>query len=595
MRYLAEQGRIVYLFDSFDEMAQLLRRSTVRDNLRELLSGVTQGSRAIMTSRPTYFESRSERLQLVERDGELLWEEVDRVEAARQASIAQFINGRLEASQYARLNDLTAPQRIALFEAVLADKPAALGQLKSLFTKFQNLESLSQRAVIARLLTSVGEALADPDTQSSVDDVNTVFNESSVFSLVVATLLKRDLGVGDVSAGHRHRWLQAFAVYLQQFGHDSFAAPSEIRDLVRELFANRIRLSDTPQTLEEEIYRTCRRHSGLTTERQYLDTSGNIDSPVDDDDLDSRVGFSHNSLREYLVAEAVVARLLTEDYLHGLRSARFTDAIADFVVDMSENDPRITVNLAERFSRRAESGDDWLFHIVYGFLRRDAGAGSQLLGRPASFNVLDLSGYDLSGLSLRGATFDGCIALDTDLRQSDLRDADFGDSILELVRLDGARIDGARFERADVVSLYVYDEYNTRTTSVLTGLDAAQWLYSHGAYVAGQERLNPLLGRPWYEAAREVAKTLQSRIAGTRQENSLSRGTKLEHRKLAEDFADYLVKAGVLEVVLRDSRGRVVRVVPEHRGTINEFADQGQVPPVLRPFMDKYVTRYVDT
>jgi len=48
VRYLADKGRIVFLFDSFDEMAQILRRNTVRENLRTPRR-VTRNSRAIMT------------------------------------------------------------------------------------------------------------------------------------------------------------------------------------------------------------------------------------------------------------------------------------------------------------------------------------------------------------------------------------------------------------------------------------------------------------------------------------------------------------------------------------------------------------------
>jgi len=487
VRYLANEGRLVYLFDSFDEMAQLLRRTTVRENLRELLNGISGGSRAIMTSRPTCFESRAERLRLVEDNGELLWEEVDAAENEQHTAVVNFISSRLEASQYARLNDLTSPQRLALFATVLKDRPAALAKLKELFNKFQNLEGLAQRAVIARLLTSVGEALADADVDTVLSASSAEFNEASVFGLVVQTLLKRDLGIGDLSAAYRHLFLQAFAVHLQQSGQDSFASPNEVRTLVAELFAARIRSSDTPKAVEEEFYRTCRRHSGLTTERQYLDTTGNIDTPIDDTDKDARVGFSHNSLREYLVAEAAVDHLKGKAKFSGVKTARLTDAIADFVVGLAEHETALVDVLSKAWGQRATSGDDWLFHLVYGFMRRDVSVGHALLGRPPDLSGLDLSGYDLGSLDLRGANFDGAIAFDADFQQSDLRDVEFGDAILELVRFDGARLDNARFATTDVVSVYVHDAFNTRTTSVLSGQDAQQWLFSRGAIVRHPE------------------------------------------------------------------------------------------------------------
>lgn len=86
-----------------------------------------------------------------------------------------------------------------------------------------------------------------------------------------------------------------------------------------------------------------------------------------------------------------------------------------------------------------------------------------------------------------------------------------------------------------------------------------------------------------------MAKTLQRQIAGTRQEDSLVRGTSLPYRDFASEFTDFLLKQGVLEVRLRDRGKRIVRVVPEHREVINGFADDGRIAPILKPFLDKYV------
>ena len=65
-KHLSNSGKIIFLLDSFDEMAQKLNRNTIRENLHELLSGVRGNSRVVMTSRPTYFENKSERLLILE-------------------------------------------------------------------------------------------------------------------------------------------------------------------------------------------------------------------------------------------------------------------------------------------------------------------------------------------------------------------------------------------------------------------------------------------------------------------------------------------------------------------------------------------------
>jgi hypothetical protein len=127
--HLASQGRILFLFDSFDEMAQTLRREIIRENLKELLSGVTAGSKAIMTSRPTYFESRAERLG---QDSQLVLHQADQLLLEHQNALSRTIDEQLNSSRFARLNDLTNDQRLRLFHIVLKDKPKAHEKLLDL-------------------------------------------------------------------------------------------------------------------------------------------------------------------------------------------------------------------------------------------------------------------------------------------------------------------------------------------------------------------------------------------------------------------------------------------------------------------------------
>lgn len=597
VKYLAESGRIVFLFDSFDEMAQILGRSTVRENLKELLEGVSKSSRAIMTSRPTYFESRSERLRLVDKDGTLRWESIDKDEFSRQAAVSAFITSKLEASRYARLNDLTSGQRRRLFETVLSDRPQALKTLLELFSRFQSLESLSQRAVIARLLTTVAETLAKADRDDdyigrTLSGNEVVLNESKIFEIVVYNLLERDRDVGELEASARRTFLHAFAVYLQQPGQVSFASPEELRQVVSDLFEDRLRTSDSPQQLLESLYRSCRRHSGLTTERQFLDTSGSIDTPVDENDQDSRVGFSHNSLREYLVASSAAEYLIgrqgeQHQEKNGLlKSVVFTDGVADFLVGIAENNRQIEAMLADAFSKKQGSRADWMFRAIYGFIRAKGSRGVGLLGSPPSLEGLDLSSIDLSGLDLQRSCLAGSIAFDTDFRKTDFRNADMGDLVIERAMFDEAKVSGADFTRTDLISIYVYDDYDRRTSCVLSGREARQWLHSRGAKVKSASDLNPYLGKPWYEASREVVRTLVSRVAGTHEYKGLVKGTKLETRPFAQEFREFLIKAKVLEFVKKDGEKMIYRLAPQYRGAITEFSEKGVISDVIRPFFD---------
>jgi hypothetical protein len=594
---LAQWGRVTFLLDSFDEMAQVIRPDVIRENLASLLIGVSNGSKAILTSRPTYFESRAERLVVVEKNNSLVWEQLDRQVEEHRTQLAELLAERLSQTSYARLNDLTASQRQALFKRVLAGKPRALSQLNDLHQRFASLGGVSQRAVIARLLTTVAETLADHSQSATADGYKLIpddvqhLNEAKIFEIVISNLLYRDLNFGGLTTAERRVFLRAFAVRLQQPDRHLFAHPEEIRSLVSTLFRYSLDKSDTPQSDLENYYRTCRRHSGLTTERQFMDTSGMIDTPVEDSDFDSPVGFSHNSLREFLVADSIADYLAGGPMIDGLYTARITDAVSGFLDGLSEYNSDLRQLISNAYAKA--TGDNirqWYFRLMLGFLRSDPSIAN-LLGSPPIIRDLDLAGVDLSALRLAHANLRGSLLLETDLRKADLREADFSGAILERVQLDHAQLAGADFRAAEIVSIYVNDQFVRDTTAVLEGTEAIQWLFSSGALVPGSETLNPYLGQPWYDAAREVAVSLKSRLAGTHRKRGLTRGTRMIYRPLAVEFTDYLLKQGVLTVVRKNRSGGdiVVRVVPKYRTQITDFADSGVISEDLQPFFRKFL------
>ena len=107
--------------------------------------------------------------------------------------------------------------------------------------------------------------------------------------------------------------------------------------------------------------------------------------------------------------------------------------------------------------------------------------------------------------------FRGCVFEDTDFSNCDLQLAVFDNCDIAGILLNGANLNGTIFRTANVESIFVYDDFDTKTHSYLKGRAARQWLFSHGASVHPDDDLNPLLGNPHYHAAREVAITLDKR------------------------------------------------------------------------------------
>lgn len=595
--YLMLQGRILFLLDSFDEMAQHLNRVDIRLNLNELLSGISKKSKTIMTSRPNYFEGRAERLLVVEKEGGVEWHPLDEEKYLNLTALSVTIKQRLEKIQFCRIQDLTNEQRLKLFEIVLGQHTEAYKKLLSLFKQFQNLESISQKAVIARLLTTVATTLAENKETTTIEgypllpeDISNL-NESKIFEIVLYNLLYRDQGIGILSTGQRLVWLRQFAIYLQRKEGTFFATPNEIKSLVERIFYQEIRKSDTPSQLLENYYRTCRRHSGLTTEGQFRDTSGMVDTPVDENDVDSNVGFSHNSLREFLVAEALADHLTAGRPYFYIDNVIISDVVADFFYGLCVFRPNLVEDLRRKyFENISSSTKESLFKLIYGLIRRNTEYLS-LFGNPVLVEGIDLSDFDFSGLNLTNASFKDCIALGTDFRKSDLRNAKFIDCILEQVTLDGALISGSDFSHSEIISVYVFDEYNKKTSAILSGDDARQWVFTNGAIVKDQANLNPLLGQTWYEAAREVTKTIENKIAGTHQDVSLAKGTKLDQRNFAHAFVEYLKKKKILVVIAKSKTGPgdVVKLDPAYRNDIVEFSKYGKISQNLAQFFRKYI------
>ena len=595
--YLAAAGRVLFLFDSFDEMAQHLSRDTIRQNLKELLVGMSGQAKAVMTSRPTYFENRAERLIAVETDGSLMWHPLDRPAEERKVALTRFLSRSVVTSNFARLTDLSPNQRRKLFALVLGAKTPAYFTLTELLERFEELGSISQRAVIARLLTTVAETLASGTKVETVDgapllpDDLQVLNQGKIFEIVVHNLLYRDQQIGSLTNGERYYFLKTFAVYLQQRGQHPFAQPEEIRVLVETTFQNKLRHTEGREQTLEQYYRTCRRHSGLTTEDQFQDTTGQVDLPVEEDDATSRVGFSHNSLREYLVAEAFADYLLNSADYNRLKTVNATEAVTAFFGDLVAYSAELADKLSVAYAECVESGmKERLFRLLFGLIENDAKTHVQGLGNPPQLGDLDLSAVDFGGLPLRKAMFAGSILPDTDLRDTDLREAVFDGAILSGTMLDGAKLDGTDFSGTEIDSIYVYDEFESRTTALLHGRGARQWLHSRNAKVQNPGELNNLLGRSWYEAAREVTKTLERRIAGSHQDTSLAKGTGLKYRPFAEEFVKHLRTCGVLEDIKRakNRSSMLVRVVPVHRDAVKRFNADGTIDPLFQSFFDKY-------
>ncbi|WP_156925368.1 NACHT domain-containing protein [Nitratidesulfovibrio termitidis] len=598
--YLMNSGKVVFLLDSFDEMAQHLKQETIRENLKELLSGISENCKAIMTSRPNYFESKSERILVPESDGRNSRHPFDKIEATQQSALSKSLKAQIETTQFARISDLTYEQRKKLFQIVLGANSDAYKKLIGLFHKFSTLDNIAQRAVIARLLTSVAETIVSTEKDTNLTPEALIpqnasdLTQATIYQIVINNLLLRDQGIGSLSHSDRLTFLRNLALILQQRGGDAFAPPATIRKLVERLFEHDLRRTDTPQQLLESYYRICRRHSGLTTEGQFRDTTGQIDIPVDELDTESKVGFSHSSLREYLVADAICDSIENETHYDNFQDIVITDLIGDFIADKVKEDSYAKEKMITAYTTsKLPSYRNMLFKILYRIATKETPNWHQLLGKSPALEDIDISGYNFNGHDLSHASIKNSIILDTDFRNADIRNVSFHGSIIDGAMFDNSLMTGTDFSGSDIESIYAYDKFITNTSSILTGKDARQWLYSSGAIIDKTDDLNPLAGQPWYEAAREVTRTLQSRISGTHQDISLIKGTDIIYRPFAKEFVKFLQTKGIITIVAKSKTGpgNVIKVTKKYWPAIQAFCNNGAIHTDFKSFFEKYLDK----
>jgi len=588
-QFLSTQGRILFLLDSFDEMAQKLSRNVIRENLLAILEGVQGGSKVIMTSRPNYFENRAERIQMIDWVGGAASHRIDVDIFEKHRMTAAMVAQKLTRTDFARLTDLTAAQCMKLFDIALEGNDIALNTLKGLFRRFQNLGNIAQRAVIARLLVTVAETLAAGEVSDSGFDLIPTnvkdLNSGKIFEIVIYNLIHRDIGIGDLPASIRLRFLRTLAVFLQMKTSSQAASPSEVRAIVLRSTADIIAQSGGADLQLEEYYRVCRRHAGLTTLGQFEDTSGRIDLPVDIDDVDSPILFSHNSLREYLVADSI-ADWVENDGEYDFMQIGITNEICSFFWDIVEFRPALQAKISSVYHSASGAQREILFRIIYYAIKNKNVKFIKYLGVPAVVSDVDIGEISFAGLQLDDAAITGCLSENTDFRNSILNGANFSRTDIAGSFFDGAKIVNADFRAAHIHSIYVNDKFGIGTSGLLRNKEARQWLFSNGALVHPVDDLNPLLGRPWYEAAREVVRTVLSKPNGTHQEASLAKGTDLNLRSFASDFVDHLVRKNVLRRVFKSnqSTGWVVKLNMKYIGELENFIRAGIISDVLNQF-----------
>ncbi|MFD8393686.1 TIR domain-containing protein [Streptomyces sp. NPDC059680] len=425
-RYMLQQGRIVLLFDGFDELVNQVTYDRAAERLQVLLDSAVDSAKILVSSRTQHFRSQGQVLTaLGERVGLLPHRRVLAVQEFSAQQIRAYLVNRYEGDERA------ADHRIRLLDAI----PDLLALCRN-----------------PRLLGFVADL--DDDRLRAVAGAGRALSPAGLYEEVLTAWLGFEAQRGSGSPGRapglslEQLWdsVTALALRLWESGQDSLRL-DELTDVAETLTGLADARLSVPQTA-------------------HAIGSGSLLVRSDD----GVFRFIHGSVVEWLVARECARRITDGD--SGLLARRQLSQLAvEFLCDLADH--RICQAWAEReLSGTASdaSVDATRANAVkilsrlrvpaHTDLRGAALAGEDLSHR--DFSGVDLTRADLtdarlvranlSGAVLRGARLTGARLDGADLTGADLRGADLGRARLIGTDLTGARVAGGRWRRAALIS-----------------------------------------------------------------------------------------------------------------------------------------------
>lgn len=614
VRSLLRSGRIILLLDGYDEMAQYLHARERRACLEALAELSAGGARGVLTSRPNYF-TEAEELHVFE----ILYRSLSAASYHLTAAATQLLEREQRVDQLLAqfidrfertLQDLSEPQTEALVTRVLANDPGGravvLSLLRRIFRRVAKGDavSLSGKPVIVSYLLEVVEGLKAEVSAGAVDA--RALNEWDVYKLVVDQLMLRDLERSpEINPAERREFLRTLALRLSQRDHPT-AAEELIKDLISRQFRQQLtRLGPESRLSQIERYFADLRSSATLTRDVGRAAEG--------------WRFSHNSLREYLVAEHFVSRLEGGELVP--EEVPISDAMRTFVASKSEGDRAQLLEALARLWKGRGPGHakgamlSLLWDGVTSLFSEAKDPRRECLvaiaGQPISLANTSLTRLALSTeqapTKLVGASFADSALYAVDLSGADLADADFSDAVLEGVWFCGARLTGARFARAllvdvdvsgaelngadfrqvspDSISLLIEGTKQLSPRLPLEGQAALGYLRFRGAHTMDVPEIYVVCHDRRFAIVEKILEKLSEQLL--RQRRGLAqRGAARADVAFARKFVRHLEDGDLIRTP--KNRKDMVEVTDKGRAAFSRFTKERVLPPEVLGFLRTY-------
>ena len=394
-RYMLRQGRVVLLFDGFDELVTRVTYERATEHLDTLLRAADGDAKIILTSRTQHFQSNAQVLMaLGDRVDLLAHRRILSVEPFTRAQIHSYLRNRYGSTE-------AADRRLQLLSGI------------------QDLLGLSQNPRMLSFIADLDERRLPAVARAD--------------SPVSAAALYREI----LTSWLTHEATRAYGEPGTQAG-----LPVDVLWRAVTVLAERLWTAGEPFLGLEDLAEVADTLVGMTevplTAEQTAHAMGAGSLLVRTDE--GAFGFIHESVSEWLVADELARQLAGDPPGNppqlGLRA--LSQLTVEFLCDLAG------VSACEAWAERTLSSTR-----AGETARTNA---MRITGRLRTSPTADLRGAQLHGEDLSGRDFQGVDFTGADLSDTRLVGANLSGAILRDTRLVGARLDEARLTGADLTN-----------------------------------------------------------------------------------------------------------------------------------------------
>ncbi|WP_322753832.1 pentapeptide repeat-containing protein [Frankia sp. Cas3] len=434
-RYMLAQGRLVLIFDGFDQLAARVTYERAVAHLDTLLAALNDRAKIVVTSRAEFFLTDDEVLRKTgEKVERIFGRFIVRLEDFTPEEIRNFLVNRFTSTLSGE------------FPASDARRAEAERRAAVRLDLIQHVRDLPDLARNPRLLSFIAEL--DEDWLRAARQRGGTVTAADLYRELLGQWLT-----------YEHTRSPVLTLSEREFA---------VTELAVAMWRDGVAFIDVTRLTEiaARVLPAMRDPRGLTpAETAMLVGSGTALRR----DADDKFSFIHSSVMEYLVAAEIARQLVaTAGHPNGLLAAReMSELMADFFADLADR------NEAARWAQNTV--DDPNAPAV---AQANALVVARRLDIPlrtgAKLADADLAGHDLAGRDLRGADLRRTNLTDARLDHADLRGADLRGAILTGASLAGTALDGADLTGAKLTGATVRDVNAERVMARKAALDGIQ-------------------------------------------------------------------------------------------------------------------------